>query len=188
MWQFMTVTFALLGVAFFHLSGGSDYAPTEDSLQAQQYKVFLAPEKITADPVEEVSRTSVDLNTLPIAVSIQAKAADMSETAFDTTPKPAVIKAVAIETLAQINQTVATVETPAEPEIAEPEKEVRYVSGNGVNLRLGPSTRYNVIDQLYRGEEVTVLQDPGLGWVKLRREDGGRVGWAASYLVADVAK
>lgn len=173
MWQFMTVTFALLGVAFFHLSGGSDYAPTEDSLQAQQYKVFLAPEKITADPVEEVSRTSVDLNTLPIAVSIQAK--------------PAVIKAVAIETLAQINQTVATVETPAEPEIAEPEKEVRFVSGNGVNLRLGPSTRYNVIDQLYRGEEVTVLQDPGLGWVKLR-QDGGRVGWAASYLVADVAK
>ncbi len=34
MWRFMAVTFAFLGLAFYQLSGGSDYQPTSNSIQA----------------------------------------------------------------------------------------------------------------------------------------------------------
>lgn len=35
MWQFMFVTFAFLGFAFYHLSGGAEYEPAPNSLQAR---------------------------------------------------------------------------------------------------------------------------------------------------------
>ena len=35
MWRFISVTFAFLGYAFYTLSGGSDYAPRTQSIQAR---------------------------------------------------------------------------------------------------------------------------------------------------------
>ena len=65
---------------------------------------------------------------------------------------------------------VAVEETPA------PAPDLRQVTGNRVNMRSGPSTRYAVMAQLARGHEVQVVADPGEGWVKLRSESG-RIGW-----------
>jgi uncharacterized protein YgiM (DUF1202 family) len=52
-----------------------------------------------------------------------------------------------------------------------------------VNVRNGPSPRYNVILKLTRGTRVEILQDPGNGWVKLKVEDTGRIGWMAARLL-----
>lgn len=53
----------------------------------------------------------------------------------------------------------------------------RRVTGSRVNLRGGPSTDYDVVTQLLRGEEVEVLANQDNGWVKLRALDGSDIGW-----------
>lgn len=63
----------------------------------------------------------------------------------------------------------------AEEEAAAADR--RRVTGNVVNMRAGPSTKYDVLDQLRRGDEVEVLRDPGNGWVKLRVRSTQRIGW-----------
>ena len=61
--------------------------------------------------------------------------------------------------------------------------DIRTISGNNVNMRMGPGTRYNVVAKLRRETEVQVLQNPGNGWLKLRVVESGRVGWMAEFLV-----
>lgn len=63
-------------------------------------------------------------------------------------------------------------------------RDIRTVSGNRVNLRMGPGTNYNVLTSLTRGDEVEVLQQPGNGWVKLKSVKGNSIGWMAEYLVS----
>ena len=46
MWRFILVTFAFLGFAFWEMSGGADYAPHDNSIQAQAN----TPEPETTEP------------------------------------------------------------------------------------------------------------------------------------------
>ena len=57
------------------------------------------------------------------------------------------------------------------------------MSGDRVNMRNGPSTSYNVITQLTRGTEVEVLEIPGNGWVRLKVQASGEIGWMAERLL-----
>ena len=54
MWRFILVTFAFLGSAFYYLSGGADYTPAPNSLQARAegHTFFAWP-----DPVETAPQT-----------------------------------------------------------------------------------------------------------------------------------
>lgn len=61
--------------------------------------------------------------------------------------------------------------------------DVRRVSGNRVNMRNGPGTNHNVVAKLSRGDALIVLQEPGSGWLKVRVEETGRIGWIADFLV-----
>lgn len=61
--------------------------------------------------------------------------------------------------------------------------DIRSVSGTLVNMRSGPSTDFDVIDQLSQGTEVEILSDSGNGWVELRPVDGGVSGWIAEFLL-----
>lgn len=81
---------------------------------------------------------------------------------------------------------------PATDPAATPEKvalfdapDIREVTGSSVNMRNGPGTRFGVLDRLGRGDRVEVLQDPGQGWVKLRVERTGRIGWMADFLLTE---
>lgn len=61
--------------------------------------------------------------------------------------------------------------------------DIRAVSGTLVNMRSGPSTDFEVIDQLTQGTQVEVVSDSGDGWVELRPLSGGTTGWIAEFLL-----
>ncbi|WP_171054590.1 SH3 domain-containing protein [Roseovarius arcticus] len=53
MWRFILISFGFLGFAFYQASGGSDYAPAQDSLQvAYQNKSIFAEPKMVPAPVQ----------------------------------------------------------------------------------------------------------------------------------------
>ncbi|MFP4274835.1 MAG: SH3 domain-containing protein, partial [Paracoccaceae bacterium] len=72
---------------------------------------------------------------------------------------------------------------PAPRPVSETRRDLRQVAGNRVNMRTGPGTSYGVLATLDRGARVEVLDAPGNGWVKLRVEASGRVGWMAASLL-----
>lgn len=60
MWRFILVTFAFLGFAFWEMSGGADYAPRDNSIQARAN----APESETvadAQPADPAEPEVIDL-------------------------------------------------------------------------------------------------------------------------------
>ncbi|MEM9578191.1 MAG: SH3 domain-containing protein [Pseudomonadota bacterium] len=63
--------------------------------------------------------------------------------------------------------------------------DIRVVKGSLVNMRSGPGTEYDVVDQLSQSTRVEVLTDTGNGWVELRPLDGGPAGWMAAFLLSD---
>jgi uncharacterized protein YraI len=65
---------------------------------------------------------------------------------------------------------------------------MRVVTGSRVNMRGGPGTSFGVLGVLPRGQEVEVLRDEGTGWVKLRDQETGRVGWMAGRMLAAAAE
>ncbi|MFX0540773.1 SH3 domain-containing protein [Roseovarius sp. S4756] len=60
--------------------------------------------------------------------------------------------------------------------------DVRSVAGDIANMRSGPGTNFDKVDQLTRGTDVEVLGRRG-AWVELRDLDTGRTGWMADWLV-----
>lgn len=65
----------------------------------------------------------------------------------------------------------------------DPARDLRQVSGDRVNLRAGPGTSYGVLATLDEGAAVEVL-DVRDGWLKLKTDDTGRIGWIADWLVS----
>ena len=71
---------------------------------------------------------------------------------------------------------VAAIEAPAAETPAAATRDIRYVTGNRVNLRAGPGTGNSVVAQLAFGTEAEVLNDPESGWVEIRTATGD-AGW-----------
>ncbi|QIE46995.1 SH3 domain-containing protein [Pseudohalocynthiibacter aestuariivivens] len=66
MWRFILLTFAFLGFAFYHLSGGADYAPRADSLQvAFQNKSFFAQPKPAQPRARQVASADTKTKLTP---------------------------------------------------------------------------------------------------------------------------
>lgn len=63
--------------------------------------------------------------------------------------------------------------------------DIRTVKGSRVNMRSGPGTDFEVIDQLGQATKVEILTDSGDGWVELRPVNGGATGWIAEFLLSD---
>ena len=197
MWRLMTATFAFLGWSFYSLSGGADYQPREGSRQAEALRLKAeaeaAPSVITSvaqDKIDTVILETVSMNrsdfdpggigglpedmaVRPIPVSADGQADDVIRwTATLNLAQPAVT--------APLDQIIAT-STPAEPEI---KRDIRRITGNVVNFRSGPGTRYGVVGKLSRGTEVEVLETFENGWVRMRDTDSKRVGWVLGSLVS----
>lgn len=69
------------------------------------------------------------------------------------------------------------------PVPAEPQKDIREISGTRVNMRDGPGTIYPVIGKAAIGQKVEVLSESGTGWLRLRVLPGQQVGWISASLV-----
>lgn len=201
MWRFIVVSFAFLGWSFYELSGGADYRPSANSIQA---RALLDNQRPMARPLRvnvielaqdgtprqdaEVTRTISSLHDLSLGMG-EKVVLTLASAEGSKTPAPI---AVSLPTV----RLTAPAALPATPEVAEPAQEavldaetlapapdLRRVSGASVNLRIGPGTSFGRIASLTRGAEVIVLQDPGNGWIKLRVAETGRVGWMAESLL-----
>ncbi len=204
MWRLIFITFAFLGWLFYELSGGADYKPRTQSIQARDEIADVRP---IARPVqvsvmrissqddtqyEPVTRSLTSLASLAIAegdrfeitLASASNAASVSA-GQEPTPQP---KLVSVPTIAVDPTKISAITEPAALEVTpENTADVRKVIGQVVNMRSGPGTRYNRIGKLRKGAEVTVLRTHGNNWVKLRSHDTGKVGWMSVRLLSAAA-
>lgn len=98
---------------------------------------------------------------------------------------PQVSRAATIEIpLAEAVIVEAALEVPTEaPAVAQTAPDLRFVSGNRVNMRMGPGTNYGVLDKLTRGAQAEVLEVTGDGWARIRVTETGQIGRMASRLL-----
>lgn len=206
MWRFIIMTFAFLGWSFYTLSGGADYQPREGSRQAEALKARAAaemqaaqapaaPEQVVADSTDDAPRDLLDLTKIeevravldlsgqPLLqdtadAQIIAAGYDDARIANLTLAKPAAFAQAA-------GMTPASVETASvQPETI---RDLRRVTGNSVNMRSGPGTKFGVLARVARNTEVEVLETYGGEWLRLRIVETNRVGWIASRLVSSAA-
>ncbi|MFU8777453.1 MAG: SH3 domain-containing protein [Roseovarius sp.] len=198
MWRFVLVSFAFLGWSFYELSGGADYRPSANSIQA---RAVLDNQRPVARPLRvnvielaqdgtprqeaEVTRTITSLHDLGLNMGEKVV---LTLASAEGGTKPAAIS-VSLPTV-RLTAPAAPPDTPEmtqdAADMAEtlaPAPDLRRVSGNAVNLRIGPGTGFGRVASLKRGTEVMVLRDPGEGWIKLQVVETGRIGWMAESLL-----
>jgi hypothetical protein len=179
MWRFVLMSFVFLGWAFYEMSGGADYRPSANSIQA---RALLDNQRPRARPLRA--------NVIELAAPAPAPAPQRDVTTLEELGR-AMPGAGAGVTLASAEAPRIAVPTVAlggaaarETAAAAPPAYRRRVSGNAVNLRSGPGMGFGRIARLERGQEVEVLRDKAGGWVRLRVAGSGQVGWAAESLLA----
>ena len=189
MWRFILVTFAMLGWAFYELSGGSDYAPLDGSVQAangsmpETQRPSAAVAATAEENREEAQGVVASSASGADAFEITLAAARETAAASEPDPKPWESASASLFSDPVLPPGVqARAAALPEPE-PEPAADIRTVSAAAVNIRNGPGTSYSVLAKLTFGDRVEVLNDPGQGWVKLRVKETGRVGWMADFLL-----
>ncbi|HBS51143.1 MAG TPA: ligand-binding protein SH3 [Rhodobacteraceae bacterium] len=215
MTRFLILSFAVLGWAFWELSGGADFEPP------------ARPERIAeaAEPAPGNAPATPDLARREVAA--ERRVAPEPE---NTPPRAAVQSARAEAPPAQTPRLTAGLGQPSLPPAdpnnpgmlvsleqsrtqfatplehfdpdaipedepaptpepvaapAAPAPDIREISGTRVNIRQGPGTIYPVITTLRLGDPVEVLSDSGTGWVRIRMGENRRLGWVSASLVSD---
>ncbi|ETX14017.1 hypothetical protein OCH239_05665 [Roseivivax halodurans JCM 10272] len=197
--KFIVCTFAFLFWGFYEMSGGSDFEPGA-VMEARAERAEADAAAPEADAAEEEQVARADTGGLLSQVVGSPAAAD---TVAPEDVEPAVEAPMPTEELtARVNEILLTkrdTETPAARALtsakvirtddmkSEPTLDLRRVDGSVVNMRTGPGTKYSVVDQLSRGDEVEVLRSEG-DWLKLRVSDTQKIGWMANYLVTASAE
>jgi len=82
-----------------------------------------------------------------------------------------------------VNPALQAAADPAPQDLAVPT--VRYVTGNAVNLRAGPSAGSDSLTKLNRGNAVLVLPSDTPGWSNVRIEESGLEGYIATRFLGD---
>ncbi|MCV3271595.1 SH3 domain-containing protein [Roseobacter sinensis] len=200
--RFILFSFAFLGLAFYELSGGSDFDPVtarNDAVLARSGVDLTAEpsadqsgdtvQLAQADAVPEVTRVSLNLTALGDVLERESAPARTTEPLPTPEPNAASVTSV---TFSRDNDvvlpslifpgTTARASSDAVGAAADP-RDLRSVTADRVNMRGGPGTAFDVVTQLDRNTKVEVLQDDGSGWVRLRPLDGGPEGWIADFLL-----
>jgi len=198
MWRFVLLSFVVMGWSFYELSGGADYAPAPNSLQA---RARLAPVEPPAPP--EPEKTEVERRTLAeIEASMdslrtaQTETAELSVTlATARLDGPGLIAAEASRPKAELLALELPPDGAADdpgidaaiaaalgaPEIAP--GQLRWVKEGMVDLRTGPGLSFETVTQITKGTEVAIVEDPGLGWLKVQAIESRQSGWLADWQV-----
>ena len=198
MWRFITISFAFLGWAFYHLSGGADYEPRLQSIQARakldNVRPLARPEPVAVVELPGENAATDDSDAVTRALSTLDDLDLTKDTGFKVTlaaVEQADVPKVTFE--ADTQKTQILVETPGiEPEtvqVEEPEpfRDIREVTGTVVNMRDGPSTFYIAIGKLRQGDQIEVLDTSSDGWLKIRTVTTGQEGWMADWLATAAA-
>lgn len=202
MWRFILLSFVFLGWSFYELSGGADYRPAANSIQARvlldNQRPQARPMRVNVIEVAEASPGQTDAATEKAITSLQDLAVRMDapkvlvaamaeetsapvEVAVEVTAPSAGVDFAEVAQTARLWDQAGFLEVPQTPEVAVPD--LRRVAGTSVNLRTGPGTQFGRVTSLSRGTEVIVLQDRVGGWVKVRLAESGDVGWMTDRLL-----
>lgn len=60
--------------------------------------------------------------------------------------------------------------------------ETVYVAVDTINVRKGPSYKYDIIEKIYFGDSISYLEKSGL-WIKIKVEKTGTVGYVSAKLL-----
>ena len=192
--KFIAIAFGFLGLAFYELSGGSDFDGEALRLSRVEVgtvkqglpKIADAAKDIGSDDAEfEVSRAALNLVSEEKSKIIASVVTLAQPEKIEATPASLVVDVVE-EPLGELILPSLIVEPEAFEVITSTSiQDVRIVSVDRVNVRSGPSTDYEVVGRLTRGVEVEVLDDNGGGWIEMRSLDGVTFGWMADFLLSD---
>lgn len=185
--RYIFLSFFFMGWAFYEMSGGSDFASdlkerrelaaaeakAEEQTKAERYQALVNTDR----PKQTVHSGMVTRASYSPTSPITATPADTQKEVLNASSTSVEVEPKADD--ADINNDDPAIQTIE----AAPLPDIRAVSGTRVNVRMGPATSYNVVLRLTKGTRVRILQEPGNGWVKLKVEDSGRVGWMASRLL-----
>ena len=179
MWKYLLFCFAMLGWAFFELSGGQDFEPE----LAMSVSEVVTP----TDDVDPIDR-SFDREEVARAATNALRSIEFDDHAEAAVPVN-VVTDVALWKVSADTETSAIIENILDDVVpvvaaAVPSDENLYaVSVNRANMRNGPSTRNGVIAKLERGTAVQLLPSSSGSWVKLRVVETNRVGWISKKLL-----
>lgn len=207
--KLILVTFGFLGWAFYEMSGGQEFEPGQVSAFSTAPKVSAEPvaaaPRVAEQTVTRAATAASDLTKVvavqPVSLTNEQKAAEVLAkglTAQQQRKEQAMQELVAaaraglksvpeemrgVEPGSAMSSKIVRYVTPGAAADADPAGDLRRVSGNAVNMRNGPGTKHGVLVKLSKGDQVAVLRDNGDGWLKIRVNDSGRVGWIADFLV-----
>lgn len=161
--RFIVLSFIVMAVGYYELSGGADFQP--------EVRVIAEAEP-PAETLVTRAETTVEIVTLDAPVT--APAAD-----------PAIEAALAdiVPVVEPVVEPEPVQEASAQP-VAAPVADLRIVTGSRVNLREGPGTDFSVLNQATEGLVMEVLEEGAAGWVRVRSQDGGLSGWMSSDFLA----
>lgn len=190
MYKFIFLTFAFLAWAFYEMSGGASFAPTErvadagpvaasDSVEVKSDAVMTATAEPAVQPAAEVTRAAYTAPSYNIQAPAEAELAAVDPAVLASFSN--VLKSEGADVTSDATQVAADGGLIAGQAL----NDLREVTGNRVNMRNGPGTSYSIVGRLERGDAVEVLSEPGNGWLKLRVSETGRIGWMADFLVSD---
>ena len=174
MWRLILVSFAFLGWSFYELSGGSDYRPSANSIQARAILdnhrpksrplrvnvIELSQDGVVA-PDTSVTRTITSLHDLGLTVGKRVAVTLASAEAEPTAQVAAVISVPTVKAVPTVVPETPELDAAAEQvETAQdrlaPSRDISEVVGNKVNMRNGSGTNCGRVGQLTRGTEVIV--------------------------------
>lgn len=155
-------------------------------------KTAAIPGKTTADP-EPIAIDSAQAS--PVAPIETRDTPDIFATASlntDNRQRVPFSKPVVVGPDGELVMLVATEPEPVAAKISTPSEpgnqsdSIRFVTAKRVNVRKGPSTDTEVLDQVIFAEAVEVLSEPADGWVLIRIEGDGVEGYIASRFLQRV--
>lgn len=211
MWRFIVTSFALLGLAFYVLSGGADYEPAPGSLQAMADRVDpqprTAPERPTPPSrnmaeieatMDNLRRAEAKTETEELSVTLAATRMDGAGLIAAEANRPkgellsldlpddpmTMTRDIAVNALADGNG----VESALAVALGQPDYEssdLRWVGETMVDLRAGPGLSFDTVTRITKGTEVAVIEDPGHGWLKVQVTGDYQSGWVAEWLLVE---
>lgn len=167
--KYVVISFVVMGVMFYELSGGSDFEPGSNSIV-----VFADPKPVVTSP-----------EAAPATVARAAtNAADLTEIAPARALIEPDVQTPAVDLISkEVEAAVVVAASLTENVPADAEPDLRFVDGDRVNMRGGPGTGYAVVGRLVRNDMVEIIMDEGNGWLHLRDTATGDEGWIADFLV-----
>lgn len=162
--SYVWLTFAFLGWGYYEMSGGADFEPEQRQVAIAEVEAET-PDVVTRANTTTLLSVSTSNASQPVVDDGEVTQAVAEAETLDVMDAPEVVEVVA--------------------PVVEPKPDLREVAGSRVNMRMGPSTDFEVITTLNGGTKLEVLEVTEDGWANVTTVERGIEGWMAERLLTD---